>query len=82
MEITYNSEFNLALAEHHDILQKLRSQNIECHIFIDEKHNIITLWPKEWQEKFKIINILNIPENAYELDNEMEWIVVDIPLLL
>ena len=82
LEITYTEKFNLAFAKHEDIIKRLRKKDIECQIFINEKHKIITLWPQNYKKRFEILDILNIPENAYQFIDDLGWIVVDIPSLL
>ena len=67
--ITYHETFNINTAQTHQIMKKLRNNNIECQIFHNIKHNLIFFWVKKQRDLNGVIHTLNLENYHINYDD-------------
>lgn len=77
--INYKKKFNILDAKSREINLRLIKNDIKCYNIRYDKEKIIILYNFEMNNIHKIIDILKLYQNQYEIDYEQEMIIIDIP---
>lgn len=77
--VNFKKIFNIIDAETREIYEKLIKENIKCYSIRYEKQKIIILYNFKMENLYKIIDILRLYQNSYEVDYKQEQIIIDIP---
>lgn len=77
--INYKKKFNILDAKSREINLRLIKNDIKCYNIRYDKEKIIILYNFEMNNIHKIIDVLKLYQNQYEIDYEQEMIIIDIP---
>lgn len=77
--INYKKTFNIINAKTREIHKRLIKENIKCYAIRYDKEKIIILYNFEMENIHKIIDILKLHQNEYEIDYNQKMIIIDIP---
>ena len=77
--INYKKIFNIIESDKKDAYERLNKENIKCYIIRYDRQKIIILYNFDMDNLYKIIDILRLYQNNYEIDYEQEQIIIDIP---
>ena len=81
--VTFEEKFNIVNAHMSVIMERLRENELNCLVFKDIKHKIISILVKDddMSKVHFILHVLNIPVGSYDVMYDDCTIVVDIPKL-
>ena len=77
--VNYKKIFNIIESDKKDAYERLNKENIKCYIIRYNRQKIIILYNFDMDNLYKIIDILRLYQNNYEIDYEQEQIIIDIP---
>lgn len=78
--VEYDEKFNLITAHTGTIMEKVRNNGLDCHIFKELKHNIIEIWLYDMHDINGILYSLGVPHGCYEVLHDDKIVVIDTPI--
>lgn len=80
-EITISKQFNIVDAHISDIMKRVRENGLECQVFKDFHHDIISILLYDINDLHGILFSLSIPTGCYEVLYDESLVIIDIPVL-